>query len=89
MLEISRLLKRSNNSSKFEESFALLDTWFHLLDKNRGRCLQPNIELMAGSPVEELEKGVKKLKGFATPYEKQQYQYTWRNPWSPAKYVAL
>jgi hypothetical protein len=29
-----------------------------------------------GSPIEELEKGVKELKGFATPQEEQQYQPT-------------
>jgi hypothetical protein len=49
-----------------------------------------------GSPVEELEKGLKLLKRFATPEEEQQYQltrppelpgtkqptkeYTWRDP---------
>jgi hypothetical protein len=32
-------------------------------DIYRGGCLQPTIELVMGSPVEELEKG---LKGFAT-----------------------
>jgi len=29
------------------------------LDKYRGRCLQPTIELRTGFPVEELEKGLK------------------------------
>jgi hypothetical protein len=29
-----------------------------------------------GSLIEELEKGPKKLKGFATPQEEQQYQPT-------------
>jgi hypothetical protein len=29
--------------------------------------LQPTIGLSTGSPMEELEKGLKKLKGFATP----------------------
>jgi hypothetical protein len=33
----------------------------------RGRCLQPTIGLSVGSPIEELEKGLKELKGFATP----------------------
>jgi hypothetical protein len=28
------------------------------------------------SPVEELEKGLTKLKGFTTPYEEQQYETT-------------
>ena len=35
--------------------------------------LAATIALNAGSPVEELEKGLKELKGFATPYE-EQYQ---------------
>ena len=34
-------------------------------DKYRGRCSQPNIGLSKGSPVEELEKGMKELKSFA------------------------
>ena len=36
-------------------------------DKYRGGCSQPSIELIMGSPMKELEKGPKKLKGFATP----------------------
>jgi hypothetical protein len=36
------------------------------LDMHRGRCLQPTIGLSMGSPMEELEKGVKELNGFAT-----------------------
>jgi hypothetical protein len=39
-------------------------------------CSQPTIGLIVGSLIEELEKGLKKLKGFATPYEEQQYQAT-------------
>jgi hypothetical protein len=35
--------------------------------KYRGRCSQPNNGLSTGSPIEELEKGLKELKGFATP----------------------
>jgi hypothetical protein len=35
--------------------------------KYRGRCSQPTIGLSSGSPIEKLEKGLKKLKGFATP----------------------
>jgi hypothetical protein len=31
---------------------------------NRGGCSQPTIGLNKGSPVEELEKGLKELKGF-------------------------
>jgi hypothetical protein len=34
-------------------------------DIYRGRCLQPSIELIIGSTMEELEKGLKELKGFA------------------------
>jgi hypothetical protein len=33
----------------------------------RGGCSQPTIELITGSLMEELEKGLKELKGFATP----------------------
>jgi hypothetical protein len=36
-------------------------------DKYRDGCLQPIIGLSTGSPMEELEKGMKELKGFATP----------------------
>jgi hypothetical protein len=36
-------------------------------DKYRGRCSQPTIVLSTGSPVEELKKGLKELKGFAAP----------------------
>ena len=35
--------------------------------KYRDRCSQPTIGLIMGSPMEELEKGLKELKGFATP----------------------
>jgi hypothetical protein len=43
--------------------------------KYRGRCSQPTIQLSVGSPIEKsgrnerkkLKKGVKELKGFATP----------------------
>jgi hypothetical protein len=34
------------------------------------------------SPIKELEKGPKKLKGFAAPLEKQQYELT-SNPRAP------
>jgi hypothetical protein len=33
--------------------------------KYRGRCSQPTIGWSTGSPIEELEKGLKELKGFA------------------------
>jgi hypothetical protein len=33
-------------------------------DKYRDGCLQPTIEASSGSPMEELEKGPKELKGF-------------------------
>jgi hypothetical protein len=36
-------------------------------DKYRSRSLQPTIGLIKGSPMEELEKGLKGLKVFATP----------------------
>ena len=41
-----------------------------------------------GTPMEELEKGLKELKGFATPKEKQQYQPT-RHPPPPKKSQGL
>jgi hypothetical protein len=34
---------------------------------NIGGCLQPTIGLSTGSLIEELEKGLKELKEFATP----------------------
>jgi hypothetical protein len=34
------------------------------------------IELITGSPMEELEKGLKEPKGFGTPKEEQQHQPT-------------
>jgi hypothetical protein len=34
--------------------------------KYRGRCSKPTIGLSTGSPREELEEGLKELKGFAT-----------------------
>ena len=37
------------------------------LNKYRGECSQPTIGLSTGSPMEKLEKGLKKLKGFETP----------------------
>ena len=36
-------------------------------DKYRGRCSQQTIGLSTGSPLEELEKVPKELKGFAAP----------------------
>ena len=36
-------------------------------DRYRCGCSQPIIRLSSGAPMEELEKGLKKLKGFATP----------------------
>jgi hypothetical protein len=36
-------------------------------DKYRSGCLQPTIGLSTGSPMKELEKGPKELKGFAAP----------------------
>ena len=34
-------------------------------DKYRGECSQPTIGLSTGYPIEELEKELKELKGFA------------------------
>jgi hypothetical protein len=34
------------------------------------------------SPIEELEKGLKEMKGFATPYKEQEYEPT-RTPRAP------
>jgi hypothetical protein len=48
-------------------------------DKYRGRRSQPTIELNMGSPKEELEKGLKELKGLATQH---QYQPS-RSPRAP------
>jgi hypothetical protein len=36
-------------------------------DKYRSGCSQPSIGLSTGSPVKELEKGPKELKGFYSP----------------------
>jgi hypothetical protein len=36
-------------------------------DKYRSGCPQPSIERRKGSPIKELEKELKELKGFATP----------------------
>jgi hypothetical protein len=46
------------------------------LDKYRGRCSKPVIELSLGSSMEDLQEGLKVLKDFATPHEKHQYQPT-------------
>jgi hypothetical protein len=45
-------------------------------DKYRGGFSQPNFGLSTGSPMEELDKGLKELKGFAVPWEEKQYQPT-------------
>jgi len=46
------------------------------------RCLQLLIRLSTGIPREELEKGLKELKMFTTPWEEQKYQLT-RHPRAP------
>jgi hypothetical protein len=74
-------------------------SWEPLLEpgKYRGGCSQPTIGLSTGSPMEELEKGLKELKGFATHRKNNNINqpdlpelpgtkpptkdYTWRNPW--------
>jgi hypothetical protein len=43
-------------------------------DKYRSECSQPTIGLGSGLLIEELEKGLKKLRGFAAPWGKQQCQ---------------
>ena len=59
--------------------------------------MQTTIGLSTGSPMEELEKGLKELNGFATPWEEQQYESTkppelpgttMEGPMAPAIYVA-
>jgi hypothetical protein len=42
-------------------------------DKYRDVWSQTTIELITGSPMEDLEKGPKELKGFAALKEEQQY----------------
>jgi hypothetical protein len=42
--------------------------------------LTANLWIKQGDPMEELEKGLKELKGFATPEEEQQYQPTGTPP---------
>jgi hypothetical protein len=42
-----------------------------LPDKYRCGCLQLTIELNIGSPMEELEKGLKELKDFVDPKNEQ------------------
>ena len=51
-------------------------------DKYRDGSSQPTIGLSTRSPVEELEKGPKKLKELAVPEEEQQYEPT-SNPRAP------
>ena len=45
-------------------------------DKYRSECSQPSIGLSTGPLIKELEKGPKELKGFAAPWEEQQYEPT-------------
>ena len=44
------------------------------LYKYRGRCYQPTFGLRTLSQIEELEKGLKELEGFATSWEEHQCQ---------------
>jgi hypothetical protein len=53
-------------------------------DKYRGRSSQPPIEHC--SPVEELEKGLKDLKGFAVPWREQKCQRV-RCPGAPGDWT--
>jgi hypothetical protein len=45
-------------------------------EKYRRRCSQPSTGLGIGSPMKELEKGPKELKGFTAPQEEHQYELT-------------
>jgi hypothetical protein len=45
-------------------------------DRYRGGCSQPTIGMSTKSPMEELEKGPKELKGSVAPEEEQQYEPT-------------
>ena len=47
-----------------------------VLHNYRCRCFQSTIGLSTGSPLEELEKGPKELKGFVAACEEQQYELT-------------
>jgi hypothetical protein len=65
-------------------------------DKYRGRCFQPTIGLSTASPMEELEKGMNEVKGFANRRKNNNInqpdlpefpetklptkEYTWRDP---------
>jgi hypothetical protein len=53
-------------------------------DKYRGGCSQPTIGLSTGSPMVELEKGLKELRTFAVPWGEQQCQMV-RFPWSSCR----
>jgi hypothetical protein len=55
-------------------------------DKYRGRCSQPAFGLSTGTPVEELEKGLKELRGFSAPRGEQQCQLT-RHPGAPGDWT--
>jgi hypothetical protein len=43
-------------------------------DKYRSGCSQSSIRWSTGSPMKEIEKVLKELKGFAAPKEEQQYE---------------
>jgi hypothetical protein len=44
--------------------------------KYRSGCSQPSIGLSTRSPMKELDKGPKELKGFEVPLEEQKYELT-------------
>ena len=52
-------------------------------DIYRGGCSQPTIVLNTGSLMEELEKRLKELRGFAAPWGKKQCQLLARTPGAP------
>jgi hypothetical protein len=43
-------------------------------DKYRSGCSMPSIGLSTGSPMMEVEKGPKELKGFTVPEKEKQYE---------------
>jgi hypothetical protein len=45
-------------------------------DKYRSGCSQPSMGLSTGSPMKDLEKGSKELRGFTAPQEEQPYELT-------------
>ena len=90
-------IQSPNPDTTVDANKCLLTEALTVPDKYRIRCSQSTIGLSTGSPMEELEKVPRELKGFATSQEEQQYEtmctpevigtkpptkeYTWRDPW--------